>query len=295
LAIACSIGLGGWLLKNDRLALFLLLLLALVSTLTLIATESRGGILALAVGMLVMPAVAFRRYRWLLLLTGAAVLALIIGVLAFHVPGTPDPVGDTFGVQGRLEIWSRAILAIQDFPLTGLGMNGFRRVVHLLYPLFSVSPEIDLAHAHNHLLQAGLDLGIAGLVAYLSLWVLASFLLWKSWRLTRKSRKQQRYPLRVLIVGLSGSLAAGWVFGIMDAIALGARPGVVWWLLLALVTAVHDQARLAVVSRSNGGRPSSRRRRNSQVIEETVDAPLEEKPPEEEPPGEDIPEIAGYS
>jgi putative inorganic carbon (HCO3(-)) transporter len=291
LAIACTIGLGGRLLKSDRLALFLLIMVALSSTLTLIATESRGGILALAVAMLVMPAVAFRGYRWLLLLTGAAVLALAVGVLTFQVPGSPDPVGDTIGVQGRLEIWSRAILAIQDFPLTGLSMNGFRRIVHLLYPLFSISPETDLAHAHNHLLQAGLDLGLAGLIAYLSLWVLASFLLWKSWRLTRRSRKQRRHPLRVLIVGLSGSLAAGWVFGIMDAIALGARPGVVWWLLLAMVTAVHDQARAAAVA--------SLHRRRRRMVEESAEAPAEEAvketPPDENPPDEDIPEIAGNS
>jgi hypothetical protein len=174
-------------------------------------------------------------------------LLLVIGVLAFRIPGTPDPVGDTFGLQGRLEIWSRAIFALQDFPLTGLSMNGFRRVVHLLYPLFTISPELDLAHAHNHLLQAGLDLGLGGLIAYLSLWLIAAFLLWQSWQhLQHVHRRNQ--PLHVLIVGLSGSFVAAWVFGIMDAITLGARPGFIWWLLLALLTSVHDHARQSALA-----------------------------------------------
>ena len=44
-------------------------------------------------------------------------------------------------------------------------MNVFRRVVHALYPTVFNSPEIDVVHAHNHLLQAALDLGIPGLLA----------------------------------------------------------------------------------------------------------------------------------
>jgi hypothetical protein len=46
-----------------------------------------------------------------------------------------------------------------------------------------------------------------------------------------------------LIIGLIGSLTAGWFFGILDAIALGARPGFLWWLLLALVVLVHEKVK----------------------------------------------------
>ena len=37
-------------------------------------------------------------------------------------------------------------------------MNTFRHVVHLLYPLFTISPDIDFGHAHNEFLQAAIDL-----------------------------------------------------------------------------------------------------------------------------------------
>ena len=39
-----------------------------------------------------------------------------------------------------IEIWSRALYALQDFPFTGVGLGAFRRVVNVLYPLFLVPP-----------------------------------------------------------------------------------------------------------------------------------------------------------
>ena len=49
-------------------------------------------------------------------------------------------------------------------------MNAFRKVMPVLYPMFLSSPDFDMAHAHNHLLQVAIDLGIPGLVAYFALW-----------------------------------------------------------------------------------------------------------------------------
>ena len=115
-------------------------------------------------------------------------------------------------------------------------MNGFRRVVHILYPLFLVAPDTDLGHAHNQLLQAGLDLGIPGLISYLGIWLLSAALLYKSWQPLKS------HPQHALVIGISGALAAGWLFGLLDAIALGARPGFIWWLLLAVAVALFDQA-----------------------------------------------------
>ena len=142
---------------------------------------------------------------------------------------------DEFGLTGRLEIWSRALYALSEFPLTGMSMNGFRELVQTFYPIISRSPEADIGHAHNHLLQAGLDLGIPGLIAYLSLWIISVGLLWSVWH------KSPDNSDRVLTLGISGSLAAGWIFGLLDAIALGAKPGFLWWLLIALLVSVWER------------------------------------------------------
>ncbi|MEZ4645446.1 MAG: O-antigen ligase family protein [Chloroflexota bacterium] len=241
LLIALTIGLWRTLWAQRRQVWLLALLgMAGFATFMLIATLSRGGVLSLGLSLLIMLAVATRWGRWLL------VVAIIAGIgFAFYLDlntifsGDLSDSGQELGFSGRLEIWSRAIYGLQDFPFTGMSMNGFRRVVHILYPLFLVSPDTDIVHAHNQLLQVGLDLGIPGLIAYLAIWGVSVALLWQSWHQTNSPVS------RALIVGLSGALAGGWFFGMLDAITLGARPGFLWWILLALIVAAWDTAQSA--------------------------------------------------
>ncbi len=219
---------------------------ALFCTAVVLISGSRAGVLSLAAAFALMAAMRFPRWR-----LAIAALVVVAVVLLWTVGrglwlGTivdADWVALPLSLEGRLEIWSRALYGLQDFPLTGMSMNGFRRVVHVLYPLFVIPPHVDLGHAHNHLLQAGLDLGLPGLVAYLALWIGAAALLHQSWRQSDGSGRH----LRPLVLGLAGSLVAGWLFGIVDAIALGARPGFVFWLLLGLVALAHRQSTLAEV------------------------------------------------
>jgi putative inorganic carbon (HCO3(-)) transporter len=126
-----------------------------------------------------------------------------------------------------------------------MGMNNFRRVMPIRYPLLSVSPTQDIAHAHNHLLQAGLDLGIPGLIAYLALWLGAGFLLFQT------IRESQHHLYPAIALGLTGSLAAHFVYGLTDAVALGAKPGFVFWWVLGLVVATCKLANKDVTC-SNG-------------------------------------------
>lgn len=217
--------------RGSRLLLLALAACLLINTFVLLATWSRGGLVSVFVAVLVMLAIEFSWGRWLLLIGLLGGLALLISSGPDVLLGAPSAAIESFGLQARLEIWSRGLYALEDFPFTGVSMNGFRRIVHVLYPLFSIGPGTDIGHVHNHLLQAGLDLGIMGLIAYLALWFLSGALLWKGLR--NKSEPAAR--MRPLQVGLAGSLAAGWFFGIVDVVALGARPGFIWWLLIALV------------------------------------------------------------
>lgn len=212
----------------------------------LLLTQSRSayvGLLAAGAFALFAASAAYSRK---LFLGGLAVLALLLIFAATQIE--PAQITESLfpqvGLQenalstlnGRIEIWSRAIYGIQDFPFTGMGMNNFRRVVHILYPLFLISPTTDIAHAHNHLLQAALDLGIPGMIAYLALWLGTAFLLWQVWR-------QAADPLlRLAALGLAASLLAYFVYGLTDAVALGARPGFLFWYLFGLAAALHAVA-----------------------------------------------------
>jgi putative inorganic carbon (HCO3(-)) transporter len=155
-----------------------------------------------------------------------------------------DPALSLNTLAGRVEIWSRAIFGIQDFPFTGMGMNTFRKVAPVLYPLFNVSPEIDFGHAHNEFLQAALDLGIPGLIAFLALYIGSFWMLADTWRATRHLSPDTEYRslvTRFVVLGLGGGLLAHLLYGLTDAVSLGAKPGILFWMLLGLITALHQQ------------------------------------------------------
>lgn len=227
--------------------------LGLVVAFTLAAfvlTQSRTGYAGLALVLpLLLLAVLPKRGRFAFLL-GLVVVGLLIGGYVY-LQSKQDPWlttrlwgGFVASLQSRLEIWSRGLYALGDFSFTGMGMNTFRTLVHILYPLFLVSPDTDLGHAHNEFLQAGLDLGIPGLIAFVSLNLGAAFMVYRLWRAPSKQLAGQPslLPYRLLALGLGGGLLAHAIFGLADAVSLGARPGFLFWLLLGLLASLYRLA-----------------------------------------------------
>lgn len=143
----------------------------------------------------------------------------------------------------RLRLWSNALLMVQDFGFTGTGLDQLRRLVPTL-PLYYSFGNEDVAHAHNMLLHTAVELGIPGLVVYLAFLIQLVI-----------AARQALHPARTRLWqrsaawGLAGGLLAHFVFGLTDAVALGALPGVFWWaqagLLLALASnvATREQSR----------------------------------------------------
>lgn len=238
LMIATLIGNSGRLWRRNRFVLLLVTLGTIITAFVLLATLSRGGVLGFIIGVTLIVGM-FIQPRWRLVL---AVGLLVAGLAVFMNYQNPlitgKSVTDPIGIESRFEIWNRAILVVSDFPLSGVSVNGFRRVVEALYPLFKTPSGIDIAHSHNHILQAALDLGIPGLITYLALWLISGSLLYRTWKYLVKI-KEIHHPYYALVAGLSGSLIAGFTFGIFDAIALGSRPAFIWWLLLSMTAASH--------------------------------------------------------
>jgi putative inorganic carbon (HCO3(-)) transporter len=201
----------------------------------LLFSQSRGALGGLVAGLVVIAAI---RTRWgkVLAIIGLIVLGLVINSGAGEdlvTSGLETEAVGTIRLDGRLEVWSRALQGLADFPL-GMGMNNFRRVMPILYPAFIVTPTKDIAHAHNHLLQVGLDLGLPGLIAYLALWLVAGFLLYQV-----ISGPGARF-YKAVALGLAGSFSAYFIYGLTDTVALGAKPGFVFWWALGLVMATHN-------------------------------------------------------
>jgi len=144
-------------------------------TLVLVLTQSRGALVGFAVALFVVAVGRDRRWGW-----AAPVLAVAVavGVALYGVQPTLDlvmgGVGDSAirSAEGRLELFSRGLYMLQDFPFTGVGLGMFPRVLPLLYPLFLVGPDTEVPHVHNIYLQIGIDHGFPGLIAFLAFIIL---------------------------------------------------------------------------------------------------------------------------
>jgi putative inorganic carbon (HCO3(-)) transporter len=251
--------------RDGRRALLAILTpVAVVLSAVLVLSQSRAAWVAFALTGVVVACVGSRRARWATAVA-ACVLALVVVVYHEAIAGRllgedamPDARSSsaTVSLQGRLEVWARALFAIEDFPLTGTGLNTFRRLVHVFYPLFLTSPDFDIAHAHNVFLQTALDVGVPGLIAYLAMLMLATVMAAQVWYGLpgRRAGTRPPVPARRLALALWANLLAVHCWGMADAVVLGAKIGVFVWFTIGLIVALHRVT--AGVSAPRGSPPA---------------------------------------
>lgn len=238
LPLSLAMGWGAWRLSADsawpaqalRWQRLLLTLIVVTQVVVLLLTQSRSAIL----GLLLAAGVVALVLQWRLLIfapvlaAGAVWLLRSSGSWLWALPGT-DPAN----LLGRMDIWHWALLAVADFPLTGIGLGTFRRLAIAYTPFFDLDPVLtDVGHAHNIFLQTALDLGIPGLIAYVAALLLVAVM---GWRLYRRATSASG---RLLSGGLLVSLLAFHLFCLTDAVAPGAKPAFTLWVFLGLIVAL---------------------------------------------------------
>ncbi|MEZ4736422.1 MAG: O-antigen ligase family protein [Caldilineaceae bacterium] len=154
--------------RSEKIQRLVAALLVILIVSMLLLTQSRSGYLggAVAIALVIL-------LRWPRLCYTLPVVAIAIGVLIYQtgfwyfvdLMGADNTFG---GAEWRLPIWRVGWQALQDFAWTGIGIGSFRQTLTLLYPN-TVLNSISANHAHNLLLQIGLDLGLPGLSAYVLL------------------------------------------------------------------------------------------------------------------------------
>ena len=203
----------------------------------LVLAQSRGTYAALAGTLVVLLALRWPAF-WVLVPVGAggALYLWRQGRLLplLEVLLKSEKIGD---LNGRLEVWSRAWYAMQDFSFTGVGMGAFGSVANLLYPFFLLGPDAHVPHAHNLFLQLGVDLGFPGLIAYVALLLNLFYAAWSTWQALRKRGDWRAW----WAWGLVGSMTALVLHGLVDAVTWGTKPALLAWLMWGVIVALRRE------------------------------------------------------
>jgi putative inorganic carbon (HCO3(-)) transporter len=229
----------------------LVLIATLITTGMLVLSQSRGAIMGLGVALLV---IVILRWRWGWIAVPLVVIAIGLAIYEIGMSTILDLISSGVsiqGVEGRVEIWSRAIYMIQDFSFTGIGMGSYMQVADLLYPFFLASPG-KIEHAHNLFLQVAVDLGIPGLIGWLAVFLGVSFCAWQLYRFGKKNQNNWAAGLGTGFLGCQFALIA---HGIMDAVTWGmVRPAPLVWGLWGATMAAWF---LLVVQKPSDNPPKS--------------------------------------
>jgi O-antigen ligase len=240
-------------------------ILLLVGTAGLVTTMSRSALgavlLAPAVVLAVGPAPVTRlqrRVRTAARVAAGVVLVAVVGSMTLRAltpeqrrsnpTGPVDMIVKTFDprestgwvLRGRLPWWRAGVRMFEDYPVTGVGIGRFQRLVR------SYGGGKHAENAHNYFLQAFAEAGLAGGVAFLALCV---SVVWTFARLARHATDPWRRA--VALGGLIGGVT--FLLTLLTGHTLRVTTGqVMWATFVALAATIASQ-----------GTPSEPRRRTS--------------------------------
>ena len=115
-------------------------------------------------------------------------------------------------------------------------MGCFTKVADSLYPFTTAEPG-TINHAHNLFLQIGVDLGLPGLLAWISIIIVNLIQAWKSYQTGVKD-----HQLRMQATGfaITGSLLTMFLHGLTDSVVWGmVRSAPLVWAILGIGSSLY--------------------------------------------------------
>lgn len=167
----------------------------------------KRGAWAACLGALAIMAVISRKWRYLGIL-------LLFGILLVSLPQTRQRLGALQSefdsdAGGRLTLWTKvAPVLIKEHPM-GVGWKG---ITHEDFIAVSANVEKGLNHLHNNILQVTLELGVAGLAAWLFLVGSIFTILFKNYRATYTSDR----TLAGISLGVFGAFTGLMLNGMVE-------------------------------------------------------------------------------
>jgi oligosaccharide repeat unit polymerase len=229
------VGLSLLLEPISRLAKWLILVVLLLLLASMLATGSRGGLLALGTGAVVFWLFSRMRYKYLI---GAGAVVLVVGLMILlAVAGTASVeryTGEAGGksVMYRMGWTEMAFQMIQDHPWLGVGTGHFPG----LYNRYSRTiPQIprNPHWTHNSYLQTWAENGVLAFLAYAALYLVAAVAMLKViWR-------TEDPALRRLAVLMLSAVCGYFLFAGTSNVLENEN----YWMVFAMVTVISTLAR----------------------------------------------------
>ncbi len=211
-------------------------------TAMLLLAQSRGAALGILTAVIILTILL--NWRWLMFWIISAAIAFfalpqLFPSFAFANLLNDGAAGDVVTLAARLEIWSRTLYMIQDFPFTGVGHGMVEPVIRILYPLFLINPNAVVGHAHNIYLHTAAEMGLPALVVMLAFYLLLLLLPLKRLRQTPTGRAAN------LSLALFGTIIVYLTHGLVEVITYAPRGAIIVWGLFGLLVAVTTSHTLA--------------------------------------------------
>lgn len=226
----------GWIRKSLALTMFV------VNAAVLILTFSRGGWIALLVGLLTIAVLLF--YWWsieipkfwrtwsLPILLGTVVGLLIIGLI-FVEPFRVRIVSifadrKDSSNNFRKNVWESVFQMIRDRPIIGIGPGhgAFNKV----YPLYQ-HPKFTALSAYSVFLETIVETGFLGFTCFMWLIVVALNTGYLQLSRLRKTKNMEGLWLMGAIAAIIGLLTQG----LFDTVFYRPEVNTLWWLMMALI------------------------------------------------------------
>jgi putative inorganic carbon (HCO3(-)) transporter len=210
---------------QHRLEWFSLITLVVVSA-AIGMSWSRGAWLGFAAAVVVVGVAQSRRGRFVFaaLLTIVAIGGVLAGAAALPQPiaqrltgfmafiGVSDTAAievtdENYAALERLAHWQSALEMWRDHPWLGVGFGNYGAA----YSQYALAKwPAALGHAHNYYLNIAAETGLLGLIAYLLLWGLVT---WRVWRIFRSTKDRN---VRALALGALGMVVHVSVHNAVD-------------------------------------------------------------------------------
>ncbi len=226
------------LIQTEKLRQYFGMIGFLVMGLALILTQSAGALfIGVPVGIITVIILSLRQ-KAILPIIGIIGLVVIGGILASQSPRFERLVDMTSGTNFyRLRAWQSAINIIQDYPITGIGLDQYLYFFRDKYMLPDAWQEPNLSHPHHIIFDFWLRLGIFGvlwLVIFIWIWGKTA---WREYKMLWRGDKL----LLALIVGAMGSMANLLSHGLVDNSLYVLDLAVVFALLVGIASVLPTQ------------------------------------------------------